>query len=90
MERRLGVETADAVWAVAEGWAGDALGEGDNWRVQLVELLCGKVEVNWVRGHVDKRTTRRMMRGAMSEQMKTAQQPRARGVNENCHVEVWY
>ena len=47
-----------------------------NWRVQLgvgangdlweavdllLERMKGKVEVNWVRGHEDKRTTRMMM-----------------------------
>ena len=34
---RLGVEGADAVWAVAEGWFGNDLEEGDNLEAQLGE-----------------------------------------------------
>ena len=37
LERRLGVERADAVWARSENWSGSALEEGDSWRVQLGE-----------------------------------------------------
>ena len=76
LEKRLGVERADAVWARSEVWAGSTQEEGDNWRVQLgegsdgdlweavdllLERMQGKVEVNWIRGHADKTTTRRMM-----------------------------
>ena len=75
LEKRLGIERADAVWARSEDWAGSALGEEESWRVQLgegsdgdlweavdllLERMQGKVEVNWIRGHADKRTTRRM------------------------------
>ena len=34
MEKRLGIERADAVWAVAENWASGAGEGGDGWRVQ--------------------------------------------------------
>ena len=34
---RLGMERDDAVWAVAESWAGSTLEEGDILRVQLGE-----------------------------------------------------
>jgi ribonuclease HI len=76
LEKRLGVERADAVWARSEVWAGSTQEEGDNWRVQLgegsdgdlweavdllLERMQGKVEVNWIRGHADRTTTRRMM-----------------------------
>ena len=64
------------MWARSENWSGSALEGGDSWRVQLgegsdgdlweavdllLERMQGKVEVNWVRRHADKRTTRRMM-----------------------------
>ena len=74
---RLGVEVAGAVWAVAEGWFGNALEEGDNLEAQLGEGSGGGLchagiwppfgegaeqrEVNWARGHANKRTTRRTM-----------------------------
>ena len=78
LEKRLGIERADAVWArsTSKNWFGSALEEGDSWRVQLgegsdgdlweavdllLERMQGKVEVNWIKGHADKRTTRRMM-----------------------------
>ena len=76
LEKRLGIERADAVWAVAENWAADSEELEPSWRVQLgvgsdgdlweamdllLERMAGKVEVHWVRGHEDKRTTRRMM-----------------------------
>ena len=76
LEKRLGVERADAVWARSEDWAGSTQEEGDSWRVQLgegsdgdlweavdllLERMQGKVEVSWIRGHADKTTTRRMM-----------------------------
>ena len=66
LEKRLGVERADAVWARSENWAGSALEEGDRWRVQLgegsdgdlwgvvdllLERMQGNVEVSWIRGH---------------------------------------
>ena len=37
--------------------------DGDLWEAVglLLERMQGKVEVNWIRGHADKRTTRRMM-----------------------------
>jgi hypothetical protein len=34
LERRLGVERADAVWARAEDWTGSTMEEGGSWRVQ--------------------------------------------------------
>ena len=64
------------MWARSEVWAGSTQEEGDNWRVQLgegsdgdlweavdllLERMQGKVEVNWIRGHADKTTTRRML-----------------------------
>ena len=76
LEKRLGIERADAVWAVSESWAPTADAGSDDWRVQmgesadgdlweamelLLEKMVGKVEVRWVRGHADKRTGRRMM-----------------------------
>ena len=76
LEKRLGIERADAVWAVSESWAPTADAGSDDWRVQmgesadgdlweamelLLERMVGKVEVRWVRGHADKRTGRRMM-----------------------------
>ena len=37
--------------------------DGDLWEAVdlLLERMQGKVEVSWIRGHADKRTTRRMM-----------------------------
>ena len=76
LEKRLGIERADAVWEVAENWAADSQELEPSWRVQLgvgadgdlweaMNLLLGrmegKVKVHWVRGHKDKRTMRRMM-----------------------------
>ena len=75
LEKRLGIERADAVWARFEDRSGSASEEGDNWRVQLgvgsdgdlweavdllLERIHDKVEVNWIRSHADERTTRRM------------------------------
>ena len=75
LEKRLGVERADAVWARSEAWAGSTQEGGDSWRVQLgegsdgdlweavdllLETMPGKVEVSRIRGHADKTTTRRM------------------------------
>ena len=36
--------------------------DGDLWEAVdlLLERMQGKVEVSWIRGHADKRTTRRM------------------------------
>ena len=84
LEKRLGIERADAVWAVAESWASGA-GEGeDDWRVQLgessdgdlweamdllLEQMEGTVEVRWVRGYADRRTGRRQ-RAADDEEFK--------------------
>ena len=63
LEERLGVERADAVWAVAENWRVDSQELEPNWRVQLgvgadgdlweamdllLERIEGKVEVYWV------------------------------------------
>ena len=31
LEKRLGIERADAVWARSENWAGNALEKGDSW-----------------------------------------------------------
>jgi ribonuclease HI len=76
LEKRLGIERADAVWAVAENWSADSEELEPSWKVQLgvgsdgdlweamdllLERMEGKLEVHWVRGHEDKRTTRRMM-----------------------------
>ena len=76
LEKRLGIERADAVSAVAENWAGGPQEVEPSWRVQLgggadgglweaMDLLLGgmqgKAEVRWVRGHDDKRTTTTMM-----------------------------
>ena len=76
LEKRLGVERADAVWAVAETWGAGSQELEPSWRVQLgvgtdgdlweamdllLEQMEGDVEVHWVRGHEDKRTERRMM-----------------------------
>ena len=75
-EKRLGIERADVVWAVAENWTADSEELEPSWRVQLgvgsdedlweamdllLKRMAGKVEVHWVRGHEDERTTRRMM-----------------------------
>ena len=75
LEKRLGIERPDAVWTVAEDWAADSQELESSWKVQLgvgadgdlweamdslLERMEGKVEVHWVRGHEDKRTTRRM------------------------------
>ena len=64
------------MWARSVDWSGSALEEGGSSRVQLgvesdgdlweavdllLERMHGKMEVNWIRGHADKRTTRRMM-----------------------------
>ena len=61
LEKRLGIERADALWARSENWAGSALEERENWRVQLgegsdsdlweavdrlLERMQGKAEVN--------------------------------------------
>ena len=35
LEKRLGIERADAVWAVAEDWAADSQEMESSWRVQL-------------------------------------------------------
>ena len=66
LEKRLGVERADAVWAVAENWAADSEELEPSWKVQLgvgsdgdlweamdllLERMEGKLEVHWVRGH---------------------------------------
>ena len=76
LEKRHGIERANAVWAVAENWAAGSEELEPSWRVQpgvgsdgdlwetmklLLEGMEGKVEVHWVRGHEDERTTRRMM-----------------------------
>ena len=76
LEKRHGIERADAVWAVVEDWTADSqelepswrthLGvgaDGDLWEAMdlLLKRMEGNVEVHWVRGHEDKRTARRMM-----------------------------
>ena len=76
LEKRLGIERPDAVWAVAENWAAGSVELEPSWKVQLgvgsdgnlwnatnllLERMEGKAEVHWMRGHEDKRTTRRMM-----------------------------
>ena len=76
LEKRLGIERADAMWAVAENWSADSQEVESSWRVQLgvgadgdlwgaMDLLLdrmeGRVEVHWVRGHEDKRRRTRMM-----------------------------
>ena len=76
LEKRLGIERAGAVWAVAESWSSDSQEMESIWRVQLgvgadgnlweamdllLERMKGRVEAHWVRGHEDKRTRRRMM-----------------------------
>ena len=68
LEKRLGIERADAVWSVAEDWAADSHELEPGWKVQLgvgadgdlweamdlpLEQMQGKVEVQWVRGHED-------------------------------------
>ena len=37
LEKKLGIERADAVWTRSEDWAGSAPEEGESWRVQLGE-----------------------------------------------------
>ena len=104
LEKRLGIERVDAIWTVAENWAADSEELEPNWRVQLgvgsdgdmwkamdllLERMEGEVEVHWVRGHEDKRTTRMMMskhQREMSRQMSTAQQSRGgRGARPGCY-----
>ena len=61
---------------MAENWSADSEEMEPSWKVQLgvgsdgdlweamdllLERMEGKLEVHWVRGHEDKRTTRRMM-----------------------------
>merc|ERR1711966_86573 len=68
LEKRLGIERADAVWAVAENWSADSEEMEPSWKVQLgvgsdgdlweamdllLERMEGKLEVHWVRGHAD-------------------------------------
>ena len=35
LEKRLGIERADAMWAVAENWSADSQEVESSWRVQL-------------------------------------------------------
>ena len=63
------------MWSTAENWAVSTEGVDPSWRVQLgegangdlreamdllLQRMKGAVVVEWVRGHADKRTTRRM------------------------------
>ena len=81
LERRLGIERADAVWTEADAWGSNQDADADDWRVQLgagsdgdlweamdllLERMEGQVEVRWVRGHSDKTVATR----AMSKQQR--------------------
>ena len=75
LEKRLGTERADAVWAVAEDRTADSQELEPRWRAQLgvgangetweamdllLERIEGKVKVHWVGGHEDKSAAKRM------------------------------
>ena len=103
LEKRLRIRRADAMWAVVENWAADSqelkpgwgaqLGvgaDGGLWEVLdlLLERMEGKVEVQWVRGHEGKRTTRRMMgkhqRGSMKADANCTAVKRGLGARLGC------